>query len=245
MGCDIHIYTEIKKNNKWKAIKVKNTWKDFYSERLEIAKEEDNKKNIEYYTNIIKEEPDLVLEGIYDGRNYDLFGILADVRNGYGFASCDTGDGFIPISEPKGLPKDVSLKVQEESDEWDCDGHSHNYFSLKELLDYNWNQFTNKRGWVSEKEYKTFLEKGRPESWSNGIGGGSIVYVSNEEMKHIIHNSILKEKDKYYYTQIEWKTFYYESAGSFYTNTIPQLKKIAEENNVDYDDIRIVFWFDN
>ena len=44
-----------------------------------------------------------------DHRNYDTFAVLADVRNGYGFAGCDTGDGFEPISEPKGFPSDFEV----------------------------------------------------------------------------------------------------------------------------------------
>lgn len=45
---------------------------------------------------------------IYDGRNYDLFAQLADVRNGTGFAGVRTGSGFVPISSPRGLPNDIS-----------------------------------------------------------------------------------------------------------------------------------------
>ena len=41
-------------------------------------------------------------------RNYRAFAVLADVRNGYGFAGFSTGDAVIPISEPRGLPDDMS-----------------------------------------------------------------------------------------------------------------------------------------
>ena len=47
-----------------------------------------------------------------------LFAILAGVRNGYGFAGCDTGDGFRPIAPPRGLPGDVSPEVAEEARRW-------------------------------------------------------------------------------------------------------------------------------
>ena len=245
MGCDIHIYTEIKKNNIWEAIKVKNSWKTYLKERLEKSTSDDNEKDIAYFSERFDEEPDEVYEGIYDGRNYDLFGILADVRNGRGFAGCNTGDGFIPISEPKGLPDDLSETIRNEADEWGCDGHSRTYFSLKELLDYDWNQFTTKRGWVGENEFKLFLEKGRPDGWSGDVGGSCVAHITNNEMKDIVNGITRKEEDKSYYTQIEWKTFYYESASCFYTDTIPQLKKIAEDNGITEDDVRIVFWFDN
>ena len=63
----------------------------------------------------------------FDGRNYFLFGILAGVR----------GDAT-PIDAPRGLPKDVTQYVQKESDRYGTDGHSRSWFSLKELLAYNW-----------------------------------------------------------------------------------------------------------
>lgn len=244
MGCDIHIYTEIKKDNAWQTIKTHNGYKDDLRSYLEKAKNNSDEKNVKYYIERLEEEEDFVYEGIYDGRNYDLFGILADVRNGRGFAGCDTGNGFIPISQPKGLPIDVSEKVQEESDNWDCDGHSHTYFSLQELLDYDWNRTTEKRGWVSKQEYKTFLKNGAPDGWSGGIDGGCVVHISNEEMENRISNDI-QDETKCYYTLIEWCTLYSESASCFYTDTIPKLKAIAEANNISYDDVRIIFWFDN
>ena len=53
---------------------------------------------------------------IYIGRCYSLFALLANVRN---YAE------ITPISNPRGLPNDVSEIVKEMSDQWGCDGHSH------------------------------------------------------------------------------------------------------------------------
>jgi hypothetical protein len=47
-------------------------------------------------------------------RNYDVFAILANVRNGRGFAGVVTGGGFNPIAMPRGLPPDVSPEVLRE-----------------------------------------------------------------------------------------------------------------------------------
>ena len=44
-------------------------------------------------------------------RHYDVFAILADVRNGYGFAGVRTGSGFDPIAPGRGLPSDLSQGV--------------------------------------------------------------------------------------------------------------------------------------
>lgn len=101
-----------------------------------------------------KYESPEVLGWLYDNRDYDVFAILADVRNGRGFAGIKTGEGFVPISEPKDLPIDVSEEVKKESDYWGGDGHSHSYLTLKELLTYDWHgQTTKKEGMVTKISY--------------------------------------------------------------------------------------------
>ena len=37
-------------------------------------------------------------------RHYQLFAVLAGVRNGFGFAGVPTGEAVMPISEPRGFP---------------------------------------------------------------------------------------------------------------------------------------------
>jgi hypothetical protein len=54
----------------------------------------------------------LVETELPDYRNYTAFAILADVRNGYGFAGFDTGEPVIPISEPRDFPDDLSDELQ-------------------------------------------------------------------------------------------------------------------------------------
>lgn len=48
-----------------------------------------------------------------DSRNYNLFAVLGDVRNGTGFAGIRTSAGFIPISSDRGLPEDVGFEMEE------------------------------------------------------------------------------------------------------------------------------------
>lgn len=213
MGCDIHCYCEVRKNGKWEELKEK-IFKSCYSEEL-------------------SSDP-------YHGRNYDLFAILANVRNGRGFAGSDTGNGFMPISPLKGLPADVSGEIKKSSDSWDCDGHSHSWVTLKELIDYNWSQKTFKRGVVNENEYKTFKLNGEPDGWCSSCSGPNIVMINNDEMESFIKNPETKETGKEYYTRIIWGTTYYDAAGSFYKNTIPALKSLGNP-----EDVRLVFWFDN
>lgn len=55
-------------------------------------------------------------------RNYTLFATLAGVR------------GYDPIVYPKGIPEDCSQEYKKLCDDWGSDGHSHSYFTLRELL---------------------------------------------------------------------------------------------------------------
>jgi len=177
---------------------------------------------------------------IYSGRNYDLFGMLANVRNGVGFAGIVTGTGFTPISMPKGLPNDVSPIVKSLSDSWEGDGHSHSYLTLRELLDYEWEgQTTTHAGYVEEAQYKEYKEKGQPESWSGMIDGCSIVHLEQEEMEKLIsgemerpkfkHPKTGDEQDAHCVTIVKWKVSYSWSVSYFLENTIPKLKAMCEE----------------
>lgn len=67
----------------------------------------------------------------WEDRNYLLFAILADVRNDY---------NIDPISLPKGLPEDVSPEVKNQSDKEGEDAHTRSWLTLKELLEYDWQQ---------------------------------------------------------------------------------------------------------
>jgi hypothetical protein len=61
-------------------------------------------------------------------RNYTLFSVLANVRNG----------GEIgPISEPRGLPKDISMEVMEYYNEERHDAHSCSWLNLNDLVEAN------------------------------------------------------------------------------------------------------------
>ena len=61
-----------------------------------------------------------------DWRNYGIFGFLADVRN-YSHSPV--------ITEPRGLPADVSAEVLEESD---GDAHTASWLTIAELLGYDY-----------------------------------------------------------------------------------------------------------
>lgn len=215
MGCDIHMWAEVKK--KYRNPEVKPQWeavgrvfKNTYFSKKEVP--------TMFEDGYCFGEP--LTDSPYAGRNYSLFSILANVRNGYGFAGVDTGDGFKPICKPKGVPKDASDFYKREVKEMDGDGHSHSYFNLDELKKYDWHgQITTRRGLVDPKEYKHWLKnRGRPRSWCGG--------ATNKD-----------------YKSITWKETYYETVKDFVDKTIPRLEKLRKYPDV--LDVRIVFFFDN
>lgn len=224
MGCDIHMHYEIKSDEGWNSL----NW------RAEFAIGNYDDGSTKYNWDKLFESP------FYVGRNYDLFAILADVRNGRGFAGVKTGDGFNPIDLPRGLPDDVSDDVRVESEGWGLDGHSRSWFLLTELLAADWDQRTNLQGIVSESEYKTFKANGHPDGWAGGVWGQNILNVSNDEMDKIISGEIERQPEKEYMTTVVWEVTYRETVGEAWFTTLHRLEELYGAENV-----RVVFWFDN
>jgi len=253
---------EVRKNGKWEPLirMIPNKWYDAEKEAKRIAEGEEP-----------WEKPE-VPDRLYDGRNYDLFAILADVRNGRGFAGCDTGDGFLPIAFPKGVPEDAHPDTAAFLDSYGCDGHSHSWHTLEAFEKYNWDMTTKHRGWVGVIEYAIFKQLGRPTSWSGGVSGQSIRHIPVAEMEQMYQkhkeflDSIAKsfteaggtaafmmderikgmpEELKGLHTQIQWESSYRDSVGSFLTKSLPRMRELADEEGVGPEDIRLLFFFDN
>lgn len=127
-------------------------------------------------------------------RSYDSYAVLANVRNGYGFAGCDTGEGWEPIAKPRGLPDGFEIDDMEchkygyDKKKWLGD-HSYSWVTLKELKDklrYYDGKFYEVHGMISEGQAKE-LEKGvLPDSWcgyTNQVGYVKATWkVAVEEM---------------------------------------------------------------
>ncbi|MBC1403135.1 hypothetical protein HB904_17155 [Listeria booriae] len=183
---------------------------------------------------------------LYLGDDYNLFAIFADVRNGYGFAGCDTGDGFIPIAGQRGVPADASDNYLEYVKKWRLSGHSHSYLTVAELQHFDWEgQKTKHRGYLSQKNYALFKQTGERRRVSDDIGGPSIRKVPNEIMDEILNGELEVEEGIYCYTQIEWEETYKESCSYFVDEDLPELVKIAKDYKCSTEDIRLVFFFDN
>jgi len=198
MGCDIHMYCEIKKDNIWT-----------FSGPMFKDKYYNSEQETSTWNQPFTIHP-------YFGRNYRLFSVLADVRNGYGFAGIDTGDRIEPICLPKDLPPDMSEEVKKEWEGWESDGHSCSYLTVKELLDYNWNQTIVIRGMVTKETAEEYRKTGKtPDVWCGSTNQNG-------------------------FENLEWKENLMEFTKGFVNETIPLLQTLGNP-----EDVRIVFWFDN
>lgn len=248
MGCDIHAYYEVRDQNsgQWEQHDWTSKW--------------------------IPEGQDLpdwramfeTGDPFHISRNYHLFSILADVRNGSGFAGTKTGEGFNPICLPRGLPDDLSESVDKEnllvvgvdcdnstSKSWlqqglsimidsdtvtNPDYHSHSWHTLTELRSFDWTQMTQLQGWVGAEDYQRFKD-GEPHGYSGSVSGNKVRHISIPEMEQCIANG----NTNHAYTLIVWNKSYADCCRDFVENTIPAMNELAE----DPDNVRLVFWFDN
>lgn len=134
MGCDIHFYVE-----KWTSSNDYDGPKDLSEDRDQKLNEvlEDIPTKFRWVSadKWVKEDGEWEIpynSCYYSGRNYGLFSILADVRN---------GGNIDPIDYERGIPDDASTGYLYKCNQWDGDGHSHSYFTLEELLNVDWSQY--------------------------------------------------------------------------------------------------------
>ena len=246
MGCDIHLFVEVRKDGKWEAIK------DIDKDALKLAQEDlDHFKHfgadeMPGYTEMdfikrVERESQPKYMFLYNGRNYNLFSMLAGVRNGY-VSSGNTYE-ITPIDYARGVPDDASAAYQDYVDEWRRDGHSHSYLTLTELDDPSyWLETEKFGGYMTPAAFKNNMED-KPACYYFSVGKERDTVISNEEMKAYV------ESDKYdpfchnLLTFLEWDMPRFKLDGYFYNEVLGYLRKLGEEYGK--DNVRIVFFFDN
>jgi hypothetical protein len=264
VGCDIHCYAEVfnEKTGKWEyrgGFPCEWCGGTGKSHRYDPEKKEDVEEPCWFCGNERKKsyEEDGIpyVERFYSSRSYYTFSILADVRNGRGFAGCQTGEGFNPICLPKGMPEDASPEVAAECERWEGDGHSHTWHTLADLLAFDWKQVTRNCGVVHAKVYDAWRKAGRkgsPSCSSGGVSGRDIVEVSNSEMDSLLDSGALQAElnlenewagpsgMKKHFTLVWWEEGYDECVRGF-LKRIELLKGLG----VPPEHVRLVMWFDN
>lgn len=204
MGCDIHVCCEYKN--------YEGKWINCDHFRLNP-----------YYEEGYEDEPKMNIVPIFDNRNYALFATLAGVRN-YGYVT--------PISDPRGLPDDVHPLTKKISDDWGSDGHSHSYYTLKELIDYTHTAPTVTYSGMITKEQAKDLDEYNiyPTSWCQWTSN-ELDYVKRTWTTPDDNLDPLIDAMKQRCAEVN----YIHSWNKEYENRIKR-----EANN-----FRIVFWFDN
>ena len=194
-------------------------------------------------------------------RNYDSFAVLANVRNGSGFAGVKTGQGWVPISEPRGLPDGVSYdepcpvwyssfdkdKEDPQTEKWLGD-HSHSWLMMSEIsayLESVKNDTYRVAGVVSLTDFYSHMETGKPyETWCGDVWGGKTKVLSQQEAIKLYNNNADKEIDDgtEFYVRTSWSTPAPDRLWYLY-DLVKKLTEIAQKYGV--DDVRFVFGFDS
>lgn len=234
MGCDIHLFVERRESGSWKILPP-----PFGLARKPF--EHDKPVKIDYRVdwerdpkNPAFEKPDesRPLADWFSDRNYNLFAMLANVRNKEFRSTIEEKwlsvgrDPILypriePLDEPRGIPRDASRQYRDEPKE-----HSETYFTIAEL-----------RAYFARKEGKTFLTQGvvtgkvfeelcdgkRPESWSGWISGQNIVTV-NEGTYRNLKPYVTHEKAEHGFDAIETHLAR-ERAPDWWLRQFPRIQK--------------------
>jgi len=192
----------------------------------------------------------------YSGRNYDLFAVLADVRNGRGFAGIRTGERITPILEhfgekhveiendreyetwTRGVPEDASKRWKKYVKKWGPDLHSTSWLTLEELERGPWDQRQIKAGYVDAAQYEKIRQSGftiTPESWSGDVGGGGITKYTADQWEALgepARKAAVASAEEggwfsSHYVYHQWEVSLADSIGFFLETTIPELRRNA------------------
>lgn len=236
MGCDIHSKIEVKQNGQWQ-VNTEKVYADWREENTEL----------------VETPPDM--------RNYDWFGLIANVRNGRGFAGVRTGEGFDTIVDPRGVPDDATEDWKNEVEQWDSDFHSHSWLKLSDIDSYDWSKETQKQGVIPIELYKELRgTNNTPKSWCGGVSGANVVTLSMEQANELLGTGQLdtevhewmeapkqvtidSENMSQYkiYVIYQWHIKYSEWFSNCLKEYIDPMRKLAEK----YEDVRWCFAFDN
>jgi hypothetical protein len=185
----------------------------------------------------------------YDRRNYDAFAVLADVRNGTGFAGVLTSTGFKSISIPRGLPSSLSAEGMAWFEQHGGD-HSDSWVDLDEIEKYDLDLTVVKVGVVSVDEYLTWKSLGHPNSWSGGISGPKIKQVDWAELDDLIKDGTIDNDPEHtYVTSVTWDVPVHECVGDL-VEAVARIREAAEQVRAERGytsrmKARLVFNFDS
>lgn len=189
-----------------------------------------------------------VCNNVGDNRNYDTFAVYADVRSGYGFAGTDTGEGWTPISQPRGFPEDflvdgtnhiVKIPYRESSvDIWMGD-HSYSWLLLSEI-ESAWDHFKDKfyevHGVVDWGHFNETLAVGKqPQDWAADVGGKSVVICDQKDVT---------PTSKCTHVRCKWVVPCINRLSTMAAH-MKLMQAIRDAEDLSSENVRIVFGFDS
>lgn len=183
----------------------------------------------------------------FGARDYDLFGILANVRNGSGFAGCLTGSGWPSIADDRGFPAGFDVdallpdpkmaKYDERGPRWLGD-HSFTWVSLDELKAFPWDTtLATIYGCVTGDVFDELKPRNlKPANYSGGISGPGIqVYSEDEWLNHRAECRAARP-----YVRMSWTESAREATYDWAGEVIPWLESLADGRP-----LRLVMGFDS
>lgn len=174
-----------------------------------------------------------------EGRHYTLFGWLADVRNGYGFAGVLQSSGIKPISKPRGFPEDIFAGCKTAPDEIDgkwMGDHSYSWLLGSEIIEAFKNiEGMTRYGVIPYERYLEWDKVTALDSYSGGVLGPKVITLSQKDVDqaslYLDHNL---------YIQVSWQVTaqtLQEEFGYF----VDEIKRLMNLHG----EIRMVFGFDS
>lgn len=135
-------------------------------------------------------------------RDYDFFAIIADVRNGYGFAGVLRYTAAAnPITSDRGLLDESIDQYGESTSGFWYGDHSYTYITLQNLIDTDLHyQTVTRTGYVSLKDFLPLKREEAPENWCGDVSGQSVRKISPAEAR-----TLKPEEDISYYIYHEWE----------------------------------------
>lgn len=245
MGCDIHIRVQTRPcaGGTWETVPyMLEPW---------LTREESAAHQGQYpyreQWELYDAYPGLKLPACFTGRNYQLFGILADVRNGsWGFR-------WPSIAPDRGLPDDIDPEPSDE-DLWarenPGDGnfwlgdHSHTWMTLEEIEDYPWDTTGARvRGVLSVQDYIAWqaqvIKDHGPQSYCGGAGGRDVRTVDEAVYLDLSQSGQL-DPTLTYYIRCEWQETARAATNEWVDQVVPPLRAWAKDQEV-----RLVMGFDS
>lgn len=219
MGCDIHLRIQVQNGEAWEDVPYKTEpWQ---------PRDTDDAYGQQQWR-LFDERHGEPLPDAFDARNYNLFGMLADVRNG------TWGDEWPVLKPPSGLPDGIDI----EAEPWLGD-HSFTTLTLEELESYGWDSIqVNGRGCVSAEVYAQTPKGDRPSSYSAGAGGGSVVTYEPEEWEARGRKPQFHGESSYVWAR--WSQTARQGSRDWPGLVLPRLREIAAGRP-----LRLLVGFDN